>query len=74
MYLLKITNLCILIKQCSIAECYGLPNTNQTFPVCSLASAETDYVYPTAKAPLRPEEPKTEGGKGLHAFIYSTKF
>ncbi|KAM8770509.1 target of Nesh-SH3 [Rhynchonycteris naso] len=24
------------------------------------ASAETDYVYPTAKAPLRPEEPKTE--------------
>ncbi|XP_016000198.2 target of Nesh-SH3 isoform X3 [Rousettus aegyptiacus] len=27
------------------------------------ASAETDYVYPTAKAPLRPEEPKTEGSK-----------
>ncbi|XP_074188802.1 target of Nesh-SH3 isoform X11 [Rhinolophus sinicus] len=29
----------------------------------AIASTETDYVYPTAKAPLRPEEPKTEGGK-----------
>ncbi|XP_032986267.1 target of Nesh-SH3 isoform X41 [Rhinolophus ferrumequinum] len=27
----------------------------------AIASTETDYVYPTAKAPLRPEEPKTEG-------------
>nr|XP_019612079.1 PREDICTED: target of Nesh-SH3 isoform X13 [Rhinolophus sinicus] len=26
----------------------------------AIASTETDYVYPTAKAPLRPEEPKTE--------------
>ncbi|XP_036914847.1 target of Nesh-SH3 isoform X4 [Sturnira hondurensis] len=26
----------------------------------TLASVETDYVYPTAKAPLRPEEPNTE--------------
>ncbi|XP_016055187.1 PREDICTED: target of Nesh-SH3 [Miniopterus natalensis] len=26
----------------------------------AIASAETHYVYPTAKAPLRPEEPKTE--------------
>ncbi|XP_032986155.1 target of Nesh-SH3 isoform X30 [Rhinolophus ferrumequinum] len=30
-------------------------------PKTTLASTETDYVYPTAKAPLRPEEPKTEG-------------
>ncbi|KAF6117156.1 ABI family member 3 binding protein [Phyllostomus discolor] len=29
-------------------------------PETTLASAETDYVYPTAKAPLRPEEPNTE--------------
>ncbi|XP_032986299.1 target of Nesh-SH3 isoform X44 [Rhinolophus ferrumequinum] len=29
-------------------------------PQTTLASTETDYVYPTAKAPLRPEEPKTE--------------
>ncbi|XP_032986166.1 target of Nesh-SH3 isoform X31 [Rhinolophus ferrumequinum] len=29
-------------------------------PKTTLASTETDYVYPTAKAPLRPEEPKTE--------------
>ncbi|XP_019503872.1 PREDICTED: target of Nesh-SH3 [Hipposideros armiger] len=29
----------------------------------AIASAETDYIYPTAKAPLRPEEPKTDGGK-----------
>ncbi|KAM5275178.1 target of Nesh-SH3 isoform 2-T2 [Hipposideros larvatus] len=27
----------------------------------AIASAETDYMYPTAKAPLRPEEPKTDG-------------
>ncbi|XP_046515486.1 target of Nesh-SH3 isoform X24 [Equus quagga] len=26
----------------------------------AIAPAETDYVYPTAKAPLRPEEPKAE--------------
>ncbi|XP_023363828.1 target of Nesh-SH3 isoform X1 [Otolemur garnettii] len=26
----------------------------------TIAPAETDYVYPTAKAPLRPEEPRTE--------------
>ncbi|XP_053421755.1 target of Nesh-SH3 isoform X2 [Nycticebus coucang] len=26
----------------------------------TIAPAETDYVYPTVKAPLRPEEPKTE--------------
>ncbi|XP_058411672.1 target of Nesh-SH3 isoform X2 [Diceros bicornis minor] len=26
----------------------------------AIAPAETDYVYPPAKAPLRPEEPKTE--------------
>lgn len=37
--------------------------------VSSLASAETDYVDPTSKAPLRPEEPKTDGGKGFHALI-----
>ncbi|XP_045706699.1 target of Nesh-SH3 isoform X4 [Phyllostomus hastatus] len=30
-------------------------------PETTLASAETDYVYPTAKAPLRPGEPNTEG-------------
>ncbi|XP_045706700.1 target of Nesh-SH3 isoform X5 [Phyllostomus hastatus] len=30
-------------------------------PVTAFASAETDYVYPTAKAPLRPGEPNTEG-------------
>ncbi|XP_045049437.2 target of Nesh-SH3 isoform X16 [Desmodus rotundus] len=29
-------------------------------PGMTLASAETGHVYPTAKAPLRPEEPKTE--------------
>ncbi|KAM5335475.1 target of Nesh-SH3 isoform 2-T2 [Glossophaga mutica] len=29
-------------------------------PETTLASAETDYVYPTAKAPLRPEEPNTK--------------
>ncbi|XP_045049424.2 target of Nesh-SH3 isoform X4 [Desmodus rotundus] len=29
-------------------------------PETTLASAETGHVYPTAKAPLRPEEPKTE--------------
>lgn len=64
------TNLCFQIKQCSITKCHGLPSTNQTFPVSSLASAETDYVYLTAKAPLRPEEPKTEGSKGFHALIH----
>ncbi|KAM7133655.1 target of Nesh-SH3 isoform 2-T2 [Molossus nigricans] len=26
----------------------------------AIASAETDYVYPSAKSPLRPEEPKTD--------------
>nr|XP_045241307.1 target of Nesh-SH3 isoform X23 [Macaca fascicularis] len=29
-------------------------------PKETIASAKTDYVYPTAKAPLWPEEPKTE--------------
>ncbi|XP_071076715.1 target of Nesh-SH3 isoform X19 [Desmodus rotundus] len=29
-------------------------------PAITIASAETGHVYPTAKAPLRPEEPKTE--------------
>lgn len=70
MYLLKITDVCFQIKQCSITECYGLPTTNQTFPASSLASAETDYVYPSAKSPLRPEEPKTDWGKGFHAFTH----
>ncbi|XP_032986208.1 target of Nesh-SH3 isoform X35 [Rhinolophus ferrumequinum] len=39
------------------------PKTTPTTeaPQTKLASTETDYVYPTAKAPLRPEEPKTEG-------------
>jgi hypothetical protein len=37
--------------------------------VSSLAPTEIDYVYSTAKAPLRPEEPETEGGKGFHALI-----
>lgn len=64
------TNLCFQIKQGSITECHRLPSTNQTFPVSSLALAETDYVYPTAKAPLKPEEPKTEGSKGFHALIH----
>ncbi|XP_058517794.1 target of Nesh-SH3 [Ochotona princeps] len=27
----------------------------------TIAPSKTDYVYPTAKIPLRPEEPKTEG-------------
>ncbi|XP_032986219.1 target of Nesh-SH3 isoform X36 [Rhinolophus ferrumequinum] len=38
------------------------PKTTPTTeaPQTKLASTETDYVYPTAKAPLRPEEPKTE--------------
>ncbi|XP_070643216.1 target of Nesh-SH3 isoform X5 [Bos indicus] len=29
----------------------------------AIAPTEIDYVYSTAKAPLRPEEPETEGGK-----------
>lgn len=37
--------------------------------VSSLAPTEIDYVYSTTKAPLRPEEPETEGGKGFHALI-----
>ncbi|XP_053526221.1 target of Nesh-SH3 isoform X4 [Artibeus jamaicensis] len=31
----------------------------------AIASTETDYVYPTAKAPLRPEEPNTEAPKQI---------
>ena len=46
-----------------------LSATNPPFPVSSLAPTEIDYVYSTAKVPLRPEEPKTEGGKGFHASI-----
>ncbi|XP_032986309.1 target of Nesh-SH3 isoform X45 [Rhinolophus ferrumequinum] len=37
------------------------PTPSPEAPQTELASTETDYVYPTAKAPLRPEEPKTEG-------------
>ena len=69
MYLLEVTNLCFQSKHCSLTERCGLPATNQAFPASPLASAETGHVYPTAKAPLRPEEPKTEGGKGFHALI-----
>ncbi|XP_021573783.1 target of Nesh-SH3 [Carlito syrichta] len=36
----------------------------------TIAPAETDYVYPTAKAPLRPEEPKTEGGKVMESITH----
>ncbi|XP_032986318.1 target of Nesh-SH3 isoform X46 [Rhinolophus ferrumequinum] len=36
------------------------PTPSPEAPQTELASTETDYVYPTAKAPLRPEEPKTE--------------
>lgn len=55
--------------QGSITVCFGLPTTNQPFPFL-LAPAKTDYVYPTAKAPLWPEEPKTEGSKGFNAWIH----
>nr|XP_012635157.1 target of Nesh-SH3 isoform X18 [Microcebus murinus] len=39
-------------------------------PQTKLAPAETDYVSPTAKAPLRPEESKTEGGKVVEFVTY----
>nr|XP_012635163.1 target of Nesh-SH3 isoform X23 [Microcebus murinus] len=38
--------------------------------VPTFAPAETDYVSPTAKAPLRPEESKTEGGKVVEFVTY----
>ncbi|XP_012588417.1 PREDICTED: target of Nesh-SH3 [Condylura cristata] len=34
----------------------------------SIAPSESDYVYATAKAPLRPEEPKTEATKQIQRF------
>ncbi|XP_074218444.1 target of Nesh-SH3 isoform X46 [Camelus bactrianus] len=36
----------------------------------ALALTGTDYVYPAAKAPLRPEETKTEGGKAVESITY----
>nr|XP_012635161.1 target of Nesh-SH3 isoform X21 [Microcebus murinus] len=39
-------------------------------PLMTIAPAETDYVSPTAKAPLRPEESKTEGGKVVEFVTY----
>lgn len=53
--------------------CNALPITNQPFPVYSVAPTVTDYLYPSAKAPLSPEEPKTGGGKNFHALIHLFK-
>lgn len=53
-----------------MTTCYALPTTNRPFPVYSIAPTVTDYLYPSAKAPPSPEEPKTEGGKGFHALIH----
>ncbi|XP_064352011.1 target of Nesh-SH3 isoform X20 [Camelus dromedarius] len=39
-------------------------------PETTLALTGTDYVYPAAKAPLRPEETKTEGGKAVESITY----
>ncbi|XP_072822592.1 target of Nesh-SH3 isoform X45 [Vicugna pacos] len=39
-------------------------------PQAKLALTGTDYVYPAAKAPLRPEETKTEGGKAVESITY----
>ena len=50
--------------------CNALRNTNQSFPVYSVAPTVTDYLYPSAKAPLSPEEPKTGGGKCFCALIH----
>nr|XP_031312631.1 target of Nesh-SH3 isoform X33 [Camelus dromedarius] len=36
----------------------------------AIALTGTDYVYPAAKAPLRPEETKTEGGKAVESITY----
>lgn len=53
-----------------MTACFSLPTTNQSFRVSPPAPAETDYVDTTIKEPLRPEEPRTEGGKGFHATIH----
>lgn len=61
----RIINLCFQIKQCSITVgAMGCPPLTH-HSVSSLAPTEIDYVYSTAKAPLRPEEPEAEGGKAL---------
>ncbi|XP_064352022.1 target of Nesh-SH3 isoform X23 [Camelus dromedarius] len=39
-------------------------------PGTTVALTGTDYVYPAAKAPLRPEETKTEGGKAVESITY----
>ncbi|XP_055270300.1 target of Nesh-SH3 isoform X13 [Moschus berezovskii] len=36
----------------------------------AIAPTEIDYVYSTAKAPLRPEEPETEGGKVVESITH----
>ncbi|XP_064352014.1 target of Nesh-SH3 isoform X21 [Camelus dromedarius] len=48
------------------------PKTTPTpeAPQAKLALTGTDYVYPAAKAPLRPEETKTEGGKAVESITY----
>lgn len=53
-----------------MTTCFALPTTNQPFHVSSPTPGETDYVDTTTKEPLRPEEPRTEGGKSFQAMIH----
>lgn len=55
---------------CSIIVRHGLTPLLTSHPISSLVPSESDYVYPTAKAPLRPGEPKTESGKAFHTLLH----